>query len=144
MDYVEKQAQLRRRLLLVSVISFALWGGGAVLLLTSWFDPGTRHWLYLLSQAASVPWVVSLVWLLIWIFRMKAQPQVFAALNDEMTVRNRWRATRFSMGVLMVCLAVGAGLTDYMHISAALAFMFLIWVVVVTKIGFYLWFDRGE
>jgi hypothetical protein len=144
MEYVEKQVRLRRRLLLVSVVSFAIWDGIAVLLLTPWFAAGTRLWLSLLAQAASVPWIVALVWLLIWIFRMKTQPQVFAALNDEMTVRNRWRATRVAMGVLMACLAVGAGLTDYVHISAALALMSLIWVLVVSKIGFYLWFDRSE
>ncbi|HEY4127088.1 MAG TPA: hypothetical protein VGN70_03490 [Gammaproteobacteria bacterium] len=143
MDYVEKQVRLRRRLLLVSTVAFAIWGGVSVLLLTPWFAAGTRQWLNLLGQVASIPWFVTLCWLLIWIFRMKAQPQVFAALNDEMTVRNRWRATRATMWVLMLCLMVGAGLTDFVHISAALALMFLIWVLVVSKLGLYLWFDRS-
>lgn len=144
MSDVEKLGRLRYRLMLVGTVFWALWYGPIVLALSPWFSPGGEQVLRIVSDVFALPWIASFLWLFLVLRRIKAQPAVFAALNDEMTVRNRGRASRFAMGVVMGCLIVGVGVATFVHISAALALAFLIWIVVVAKIGAYLWFDRSE
>lgn len=141
---VDKESRLHRRLLLVALIAFAIWDGMVILDLSPGFAPAARQVFSILSWPSALVWAVCLVCLLIWTRRVRGQPEVYAALNDEMTVRNRWRATRASMSVLMVCLAAGVVLAGFVHISALLALSSLIWVLVVTKLGFFLWYDRSE
>ncbi|HEY3858688.1 MAG TPA: hypothetical protein VGM47_03645 [Gammaproteobacteria bacterium] len=144
MSEVEKLGWLRRQLLIAGVLTFAVWDGAEILAMTPGIAPGSHHLLYFTSMLFGASWLVCLGWLWIVLRRIKARPEVFAALNDEMTIRNRWRASRVTMVVVMVCLMAGAGLADYTHFSAALALAVLIWVVVVSKIGLYLWFERSE
>lgn len=144
MSDVEKLSRLRYRLLLAGTMFWALWYGPIVLGLSPWFTPGGEHVLHLVSDVFALPWIVSFLWLFLVLRRIKAQPAVCAALNDEMTVRNRGRASRFAMGVVMACLIVGVGLATFVHLSAVPALAFLIWIVVVVKIGAYLWYDRSE
>lgn len=141
---VERLVQERRRILLLSAVSYAVWCGSLVLLMSPWFTAGGRHWLGLVSDVAALPWGVSLVWLVLWLRRVKAQPQVLAALNDEMTVRNRWRAQSASGSAMLVSLVAGVVLCTYVDLSARLVLMALIWILVISQLGFYLWFDRSE
>src|SRR5579871_6955386 len=83
---VDKQARLRRRLLLVSLIAFAIWDGALILELSPWLAPGTQQAISLLSWPSALVWAVCLIWLLVWTFKVRAQPEAYAALNDEMTV----------------------------------------------------------
>jgi len=136
--------QERRRILLLSVVSYAVWCGTLALLMSPWFTPGGHRWLGLVSDISALLWGVSLVWLVLWLRRVKAQPQVFAALNDEMTVRNRWRAQSASRWAMLVSLVVGVVLCTYVDLSARLVLMTLIWIFVISQLGFYLWYDRSE
>ena len=144
MSDVEKLGGLRRRLMMGMLVCWALWYGPIVLLLSPWFTPAGHHLLAIASEIFALPWSIALVWLVLVERRIKARPAVFAALNDEMTVRNRWRASRFTTGVMMVCLIVGIGVATFVHISALPALAFLLWILVVTKLGSYIWFDRSE
>jgi hypothetical protein len=141
---VEKLAQERRRILLASVLSYGLWCGAFVLEQTPWVGVNTRHLLSVLVLVFGLPWMLCCLWLVSWLRRAKAKPQVMGALNDEMTVRNRWRAQRASAFTLLICLMVGVAITSYVEVSGRIVLLMLIWVLVVSQIGFYLWFDRSE
>ncbi|HSN17738.1 MAG TPA: hypothetical protein VLV87_05965 [Gammaproteobacteria bacterium] len=140
---VERLALERRRLLLISLLSYAVWCGALALQMSPWFTSGTVHWLALVQGLFMLPWTVSLFWLLHWQRRVKAQPHVSAALNDEMTVRIRWRAGLAAQAVMTVSLVVGVVLTSFVKLNAPFVLMVLIWILVISKIGCYLWFDRG-
>ncbi len=144
MSDVERLALERRRILLASVVTYALWCGAFVLQQSPWFESGTRRLLSVLELVFGLPWVLSCLWLVAWVRRVKAQPQVIGALNDEMTVRNRWRAQRASAFTLLVCLMVGVVITSYVEVSGRIVLLMLIWVLVVSQLSFYLWFDRSE
>ena len=144
MSVVEKRVQERRRLLWVGLITYAVWCGALVLRMSPGFTPVTLHLLALIEGLFALPWAVSLVWLMVWLRRVKTEPQVFAALNDEMTVRIRWRAQSASRSVMLVSLVLGVVLCTYVDISAVVALLALIWILVISQIGFYLWFDRSE
>lgn len=139
---VEKLTRERRRLLLSSMVTYALWCGTLVLLASPGFTPDTRHMLGIWSEVLVLPWGISLLWLVVWQRRVKAQPRAVAALNDEMTVRNRWRAQNASRWVMLVSLMVGVVICSYVEVNARLVLMSLIWLLVISQIGFYLWYDR--
>jgi hypothetical protein len=143
-ELVERLARERTRILLASLVTYALWCGTFVLQQSGWFAPGTRSVLTGVTVLFALPWVLCTVWLTLWGRRVRAQPQVIAALNDEMTVRNRWRAQRASAFVLLVCLVLGVVATSYVDLSGRMVLLILIWVLVVSQLGFYLWYDRSE
>lgn len=139
---VENFARERRHILLASLISYAVWCGAFILGLSQPFA-GSHPLLSITAAVFGLLWVCSCIWLTLWVRRVRAHPETLAALNDEMTVRNRWRAQRASAFVLLVCLMLGVVLVSYVDVSARLVLLALIWVLVISQLGFYLWFD-GE
>jgi hypothetical protein len=144
MSAVEALAQERRRILLTFTLSYAVWCGAFVLGQSGWLPGGPHRVLGVVSALFSLVWIASFVWLWSWGLRVRRQPQVIAALNDEVTVRNRWRAQRASAFVLLVCLMGGVAVTSFVDISGRLAMLMLIWVLVVSQLGFYLFFDGQD
>lgn len=143
-ELVERLARERTRILLASLVTYAFWCGAFVLQQSGWFSPSARGMLTGVTVLFAVPWILTTLWLTAWGRRVRAQPQVIAALNDEMTVRNRWRAQRASAFVLLVCLMLGVVATSYVELSGRIVLLMLIWVLVVSQLGFYLWYDRSE
>jgi hypothetical protein len=143
-ERVETFARERRHILLASVITYAVWCGGFILSLSQPFASSRPPLLSITTGVFGLLWAGCCLWLVLWVRRVRAHPETLAALNDEMTVRNRWRAQRASAFVLLVCLMLGVVLVSYVDVSARLALLVLIWVLVVSQIGFYLWFDRSE
>ena len=143
-DRIEGLARERRHILLVSVITYAVWCGGLILSLSQPFARGGHLALSIVTLVFGALWGGSLVWLLLWARRVKAYPEVMTALNDEMIVRNRWRAQRASLSALLVCLVAGVEMATFMDFSARTALLSMVWVLVVSQIGFYLWYDRSE
>lgn len=141
---VESFARERRHILLASLITYAVWCGAFILSLSQPFASSRPPLLSLTTAVFGLLWAGSCLWLVLWVRRVRAHPETLAALNDEMTVRNRWRAQRASAFVLLVCLMLGVVLVSYVDVSARLVLLVLIWMLVVSQLGFYLWYDRSE
>ena len=144
MSAADAFAQERRRMLLAFTLTYAVWCGAFILDQTGWFQGGLRHALDGIAMLSGLIWLGSFAWMWQWTRRVRRQPQVIAALNDEMTVRNRWRAQRASAGTVLVCLMAGVAYSSFAMVDGRIAMLTLIWVLVVSQLGFYLWFDRGE
>src|SRR5215469_3600247 len=104
---VEKLVMERRRLQWALLVTGAIWCGAMVLAYSPGFTPGMRHVLHLLCSVFMVIWAVPLFWFVIWQHRVKSQPLAFAAVNDELAIRNHWRAQRASRTVLIASLTLG-------------------------------------
>ncbi|HEY3645458.1 MAG TPA: hypothetical protein VGM16_08980 [Gammaproteobacteria bacterium] len=144
MSAADTFAQERRRILLAFTLTYAVWCGAFILDQSGWFQGSARHAFDGIAVLFGLMWVGSFAWMGHWTRRVRRQPQVIAALNDEMTVGNRWRAQRASAATLLVCLMAGVALSSFVYVDGRIAMLVLIWVLVVSQLGFYLWFDREE
>jgi len=142
MSDVERLIQQRRRFLWIGLLTSALWCGALTLSMTPWFAADTQHLLSILTEVFLLPWGVFLIWFVIWERRVKAQPAVFAVINDEMMVRNRLRAQSASRMVMTVSLMLGLVITSFVKINAPPVLVALIWISTVSQVGFVLWYDR--
>lgn len=141
---VEKLALERRRFQWILLVLGAIWCGALMLKTSPWFGPGTYHVLSIVYVVFCLLWGVVLFRFVFWLRRVKAQPKVFAALNDEMAVHNHWRAQRASRAVLLTSLSLGIAITAVVKINALPALLALTWIVTVSQLGFTLWYDRSE
>ena len=131
-------------MLLVFTLTYAAWCGAFILDQSGMFQGSVRRALDGIAVLSGVLWIGSFGWMWHWTRRVRRQPQVIAALNDEMTVGNRWRAQRASAGTVLVCLMAGVAYSSFVHVDGRIAMLVLIWVLVVSQLGFYLWFDREQ
>ena len=141
-EQVERLVSERRRMLMAAVLTFAVWYGDFILMQGGWLHAEVRL-LRLVFYLFGLFLAACFLWLARWTRQVKANPEVKAPLNDESTVRSRLRAEHASMLVVMAFLVVGVVIASYADVSGKIALMTLIWVVVVSKLGFYLWYDRG-
>lgn len=143
MSSADAIAQEGRHRLLAFTLSYAAWFGALIMQQSGWFPGRTQTVLGAVAGLLGLIWLLCMAWFWRWGRRVRKQPELLAPLNDELTVRNRWRAQRASAFVLLVCLMLGVGITSVADISGRLAMLMLLWVLVVSQLGFYLWFD-GE
>ena len=141
---VEKLALERRCFQWILLVLGAIWCGALMLKTGPWFGPGTHQVLSIVYTVFCLLWGVVLFRFVFWLRRVKAQPQVFAALNDEMAVHNHWRAQRASRAVLLTSLSLGIAITAFVKINALPVLVALTWIVSVSQLGFTLWYDRSE
>ncbi|HEY3858689.1 MAG TPA: hypothetical protein VGM47_03650 [Gammaproteobacteria bacterium] len=144
MSEVEKLAQQRARNLSLFTATYAVWYGAFILRDGGWLGRSAQPILYLIFGVFFLLWMLSAVWLALWQRRARRNQKAMLALNDEMTVRNRWRAQRASAFTLLICLIFGLVIANYADVSGRIAMEILTWVLVISQIGFYLWFDRSE
>ena len=141
---VERLIQEQRRFQWFLLVLGAIWCGALALDTSPWFQPATHHLLSAVYGISCALWSVALIWFVIWQRRVKSQPQVFAALNDEMAIHNHWRAQRASRAVLLMSLSLGIGITAFVKINALPVLVALTWIVSVSQLGFTLWYDRSQ
>lgn len=141
---VETLARQRAWNLFFFTTTYAIWYGAYILNGSGWFGPHARSVLEVVFAAFLFLWILASLSLALWARRARTNPKALAALNDEMTVRNRWRAQRASAFTLLICLMIGVVIASYTDVSGRLAMEVLIWILVVSQIGFYLWYDRSE
>lgn len=140
---IERLFLERRRLLLVNLVSYALWCGTLVLLLSSIVPASMRGPLGAASTAFGLSWGIALCGFIYWARKLRRHPPaVAAALNDELMVRNRWQAQRASLVTLLVCLVACFELSEFIHLNVRPVLMALIWIQVVSQFGFLLWYER--
>ncbi|HEY1991040.1 MAG TPA: hypothetical protein VGH71_01165 [Gammaproteobacteria bacterium] len=141
---VEKLARQRAWNLSLFTATYAVWYGAFIVRDGGWLGRSAQPALYWVFTVFFFLWILPGIGLALWVRRVRANPKAARALNDEMTVRNRWRAQRASAFTLLVCLMCGVLITSFRDMSGRIAMEMLIWVLVISQLGFYLWFDRSE
>ena len=149
-EAVERLIRRRRRLLLVSVLSFLAWQGGNLMTISHLAEritQGHGRLVDLVTLSGAGVWIVSLLLLLATGGRQSrsAEGEIRDALEDELTQENRRRA--FMAGYWALMLAVGAlyALSLFTPISALEILPTLIAVGVSVPILRFVILDwRGE
>ena len=143
-DNVERLAQERRVILCWFTAIYAVWYGALIVGESGWLPRPAAIGSDVVAAVGGLVWSGTAIWLGRWSRRARASGQTLAALEDELAVRNRWRAQRASMFVMLGCLVIGLAVTTFVQVKAQLVLQLLIWVLVVSQLGLYLWFDRSE
>lgn len=143
-EEVERFDRQRDASILLQLIGFGVWWGVYLLLLDSgWHPTGLgRLLLIVLCFIGWATWFGGLVWLLRWGWALRGKRELVEALNDEGIMRNRLRALRTSFWCTLICLVIGRTLATVVTLPAGLVLDVLIWVLVVSQLGAYLWFNR--
>lgn len=131
--------------LMLQLAGFTVWRGADMMLRDlGWHPAGiSSEALMLISMSGWLIWFAGLGWLIWLLVRLRNRRQLQHVLNDEGIVRNRTRALQASFWSMLVCLVVGRVAIVFVPVSSALVLDFLIWVIVVSQIGGYLWFSRA-
>lgn len=139
---IESLARERRRMLLAGLTTMALGLGCMILRQTGWFHDEVLRLLSLAAVLFMVLWMLTYLWMRRWASRVRANPEAMRALDDEVTVHNRGRAQRASFWTVLVCLGIGVAVTSFQDVSGRLTMEAVIWLMAVSQVGFYLWYDR--
>jgi hypothetical protein len=95
----EQMVEKRRRMLMLSMISFVCWQGGRIvseLTGPNKFDQHTKDALSFLSSFAFGLWVASMIGILLFVQRLYQRPRIASIINDELYSRNRLQAGFFA------------------------------------------------
>ena len=135
----------RQRMLVGMLVGFALWQGiriadGFAVAHTDWV--ALRWGLLATGLAGWLCWSYYLVRMLMLGRKLRAEPALAAALNDEFIQHGRLRAFATAFWVVMAGQAVAAGFGAFLRLDGALVANITILIGVSAAIGAFLLYTR--
>lgn len=140
MEKIERLAQRRRILLMVSAGAFLAWQIPLMDSFSQWQDGGAS----LISLAGFLIWAASLIAVFVWGRKVGVRdPEARAALEDELTQANRARAFSFAYWVMLIGAAGLLALSQFQPVTGTEAAHIVVVLGVVAPLFRFAILERG-
>lgn len=143
---VETMVRKRRRILLGSLVTWGIWQGTRIV------GDFTIHGTHPISEWSAVlrdvwilswlAWVVSLVYLSLFIKKIRRNPALAMVLGDELFLQTRLKAAAFAFSATLLCQAIIPLILIAHPFSAEVGVDVTIFVGVTTFLGAFLVLER--